>query len=244
MGRPRLRAAPRRRSQGRPAARDQPRQADDHPHWNLVAYMFHTRSGERVLVDRGDGVQVEGTLGGVRPARGQDELLVELEGTTWACTRADGEQWAPGRPGPGAGRDVDRAGRSPGAVDGSGVPAPGGACRPTWRVSRDADTRPGSLLRDARAAAAARGRRLPGLRGAQPRAVGGACPRHRAAAVHLARPARRDRELQHRGRLRDPQPRGPGRSSSSRRPVTSTRSSSCRARSSRWSPACGSRTSA
>ena len=90
------------------------------------------------------------------------------------------------------------------------APAPGGACRPTWRVSRDADTRPGSLLRDARAAAAARGRRLPGLRGAQPRAVGGACPRHRDAAVHLARPARRDRELQHRGRLRDPQPRGPG----------------------------------
>ena len=36
---------------------------DDHPHWNLVAYMFHTRAGERVLVDRGDGVQVEGTLG-------------------------------------------------------------------------------------------------------------------------------------------------------------------------------------
>lgn len=69
---------------------------DDHPHWNLVAYMFHTRAGERVLVDRGDGVQVEGTLGGVRPARGQDELLVDLEGTTWACTRADGEQWAPG----------------------------------------------------------------------------------------------------------------------------------------------------
>jgi hypothetical protein len=69
---------------------------DDHPHWEVVAYMFHTRAGERVLVDRGDGGQVEGTLGGVRPARGQDELLVELEGTTWACTRADGEQWAPG----------------------------------------------------------------------------------------------------------------------------------------------------
>ena len=58
--------------------------------------MFHTRAGERVLVGSGDGLQVEGTLGGVRPARGQDELLVELEGTTWACTRADGEQWAPG----------------------------------------------------------------------------------------------------------------------------------------------------
>ena len=40
---------------------------DDYPHWQLVAYMFHTREGDRVLVDRGTGEQVEGTLGGVRP---------------------------------------------------------------------------------------------------------------------------------------------------------------------------------
>lgn len=68
---------------------------DDHPHWELVAYMFHTREGERVLVDRGTGEQVEGELGGVRPGRGQDELLVRLDGATWACTRADGSDWAP-----------------------------------------------------------------------------------------------------------------------------------------------------
>lgn len=68
---------------------------DDHPHWDVVAYGFHTRAGERVLVDRGDGAPVEGTLGGVRAARGQDELVVELDGARWACTRADGQDWAP-----------------------------------------------------------------------------------------------------------------------------------------------------
>ncbi|MCW2739032.1 hypothetical protein [Nocardioides sp.] len=68
---------------------------DDYPHWDVVAYEFHTRPGERVLVDRGDGAQVEGTLRGVRAARGQDELLVEVDGVVWACTRADGSSWAP-----------------------------------------------------------------------------------------------------------------------------------------------------
>ncbi|WP_210649530.1 hypothetical protein [Nocardioides sp. SYSU D00065] len=68
---------------------------DDHPHWEVVAYEFHTSPGRRVLVDRGDGAQVEGTLGGVRPARGADELLVELDGAQWACRRADGHEWAP-----------------------------------------------------------------------------------------------------------------------------------------------------
>jgi len=68
---------------------------DDYPHWDVVAYEFHTRPGERVLVGSGDGSQVEGTLGGVRAARGQDELLVELDGTVWACTRADGQSWSP-----------------------------------------------------------------------------------------------------------------------------------------------------
>jgi hypothetical protein len=68
---------------------------DDYPHWEVVAYEFHTRPGERVLVDRGDGAQVEGTLGGVRAARGQDELLVDVDGATWACARADGTSWAP-----------------------------------------------------------------------------------------------------------------------------------------------------
>lgn len=68
---------------------------DDYPHWTPVAYMFHTRAGDRVLVDRGDGATTEGTLGGVRQGREQDELLVELDGETWACTRADGSAWAP-----------------------------------------------------------------------------------------------------------------------------------------------------
>jgi hypothetical protein len=68
---------------------------DDHPHWEVTSYHFHTRAGERVLVARGDEPQVEGTLGGVRRARGQDELLVELDGEVWACTRADGQDWAP-----------------------------------------------------------------------------------------------------------------------------------------------------
>jgi hypothetical protein len=67
---------------------------DDHPHWNVTSYEFHTRAGERVLVDRG-GDRVEAVLGGVRPGRDQDELLVELDGTVWACTRADGSSWSP-----------------------------------------------------------------------------------------------------------------------------------------------------
>lgn len=69
---------------------------DDHPHWEVVAYEFHTEPGKRVLVVRGGEPQVEGTLGGVRAARGQDELLVELGGSVWACVRADGENWGPG----------------------------------------------------------------------------------------------------------------------------------------------------
>ncbi|PKH37849.1 hypothetical protein SAMN05192575_101910 [Nocardioides alpinus] len=68
---------------------------DDYPHWDVVAYEFHTRAGDRVLVRTAEGTQVEGTLGGVRTARGQDELLVELDRTVWACTRADGQSWAP-----------------------------------------------------------------------------------------------------------------------------------------------------
>lgn len=68
---------------------------DDYPHWEVVAYEFHTLPGDRVLVGRDGRQQAEGTLGGVRAARGQDELLVDLDGTVWACVRADGEQWAP-----------------------------------------------------------------------------------------------------------------------------------------------------
>ena len=68
---------------------------DDHPHWGVVAYEFHTSPGRRVLVDRGDGAQVEARLDGVRTSRGADELLVELDGGAWACVRADGQAWAP-----------------------------------------------------------------------------------------------------------------------------------------------------
>lgn len=72
---------------------------DDYPHWEVVAYEFHTSSGKRVLIDQGDGRQVEGTLRGVRPAaRGQDVLLVETDGL-WGCLRADGSDWAPARNG-------------------------------------------------------------------------------------------------------------------------------------------------
>lgn len=68
---------------------------DDYPHWKVVAYGFHTAAGKRVLIDRGDGQQVEGVLGGVRPTtRGQDVLIVELDGQ-WGCVRADGSDWAP-----------------------------------------------------------------------------------------------------------------------------------------------------
>jgi hypothetical protein len=94
---------------------------NDHPHWNVVAYMFHTRAGDRVLVARGDDAQVEGVLGGVRSGRGQDELLVDLDGQAWACTRSDGEDWAPDRRGrtrvktlrvPVIARRVDATGRA------------------------------------------------------------------------------------------------------------------------------------
>jgi hypothetical protein len=72
---------------------------DDYPHWKVVAYMFHTRAGDRVLVARGDDAEVEGVLGGVRAGRGQDELMVDLGGETWACTRSDGKDWSPDRRG-------------------------------------------------------------------------------------------------------------------------------------------------
>ena len=94
---------------------------DDYPHWNLVAYMFHTRAGERVLVERGDAAQVEGVLGGVRPGRGQDELQIELDGEAWSCARSDGKDWSPDRRGrtrvetlkvPVLARRVDGAGRA------------------------------------------------------------------------------------------------------------------------------------
>lgn len=79
----------------KPAPRISDVKRNDYPHWKVVAYEFHTSPGKRVLVDRGNGSQVEGRLGGVRPAPGQDVLLVDLDGETWACTRADGEQWSP-----------------------------------------------------------------------------------------------------------------------------------------------------
>jgi hypothetical protein len=91
----RQRAASREAFAGQPVPEISRVKRDDYPHWEVVAYMFHTRAGDRVLVSRGEEPQVEGTLGGVRPARGHDELLVELAGQTWACTRADGEDWAP-----------------------------------------------------------------------------------------------------------------------------------------------------
>lgn len=68
---------------------------DDYPHWKVVAYGFHTSEGKRVRIDRGDQGVVEGTLHGVRPAaRGQDVLVVEIEGL-WGCVRLDGFNWAP-----------------------------------------------------------------------------------------------------------------------------------------------------
>lgn len=68
---------------------------DDYPHWKPVGYFFQTTDGTRVLIDRGDGRQVEGSLRGVRPTtRGQDVLVVDFEGE-WGCVRADGRDWAP-----------------------------------------------------------------------------------------------------------------------------------------------------
>ena len=95
----RQRAASREAFAGQPVPEISRVKRDDHPHWKVVAYMFHTRAGDRVLVDRGDGAATEGTLGGVRQGREHDELLVDLDGVTWACARADGTDWDPDRNG-------------------------------------------------------------------------------------------------------------------------------------------------
>jgi hypothetical protein len=95
----RQRAASREAFAGQPVPEISRVKRDDHPHWKVVAYMFHTRTGDRVLVDRGDGAATEGTLGGVRQGREHDELLVDLDGVTWACARADGSDWEPDRNG-------------------------------------------------------------------------------------------------------------------------------------------------
>jgi hypothetical protein len=95
----RQRAASREAFAGQPVPEISRVKRDDYPHWKVVAYMFHTRTGDRVLVDRGDGAATEGTLGGVRQGREHDELLVDLDGVTWACARADGTDWNPDRNG-------------------------------------------------------------------------------------------------------------------------------------------------
>ena len=95
----RQRAASREAFAGQPVPEISRVKRDDYPHWKVVAYMFHTRAGDRVLVDRGDGAATEGTLGGVRQGREHDELLVDLDGVTWACARADGTDWDPDRNG-------------------------------------------------------------------------------------------------------------------------------------------------
>jgi hypothetical protein len=95
----RQRAASREAFAGQPVPEISRVKRDDYPHWKVVAYMFHTRTGDRVLVDRGDGAATEGTLGGVRQGREHDELLVDLDGVTWACARADGTDWDPDRNG-------------------------------------------------------------------------------------------------------------------------------------------------
>jgi hypothetical protein len=91
----RQRAASREAFAGQPVPEISRVKRDDHPHWKVVAYMFHTRSGDRVLVSRGEEPQLEGTLGGVRQGREHDELLVDIDGVTWACARADGTDWNP-----------------------------------------------------------------------------------------------------------------------------------------------------
>ncbi len=81
---------------GQPLPRISRVKRDDYPHWKVVAYEFHTTDGKRVLVDRGEGEQVEGVLRGVRPARhGQDAVVVEVADRNWACVRADGSDWDP-----------------------------------------------------------------------------------------------------------------------------------------------------
>ena len=43
---------------------------DDYPHWNLVAYMFHTRAGERVQRrQRGGRVEFGGRIAAQQPSR-------------------------------------------------------------------------------------------------------------------------------------------------------------------------------
>ena len=94
---------------------------DDHPHWKLVAYMFHTRSGDRVLVDRGDGSRSRAPSVAYAPRAGTTSYW----SSSWARRgRARGPTARTGRP-IGRGRvrvatlTVPVLARR---VDGSGVP--------------------------------------------------------------------------------------------------------------------------
>ena len=181
---------------------------DDYPHWKLVAYMFHTRAGERVLVDRGDGAQVEGTLGGVRAARSQDELLVDLDGATGPAPGPTAEQWAPEDNGrvrvetltvPVLARHGD--GRAPAPAVDPADQHGGSAVTQTPDLEALLATLEQLPPHVGSSSAAAR-------RAATSGGPGG--PTSPSAAVDLPRPARRDRELHHRRRLRHPEPHGPG----------------------------------
>lgn len=107
---------------------------DDYPHWEVVAYEFHTKPGDRVLIARGGASQVEGRLGGVRAARGQDELLVDLDGTVWACTRADGLDWAP--------KDNGRVRVETLTVDVLARPVQGAAAAEEWTLQTNMEGQP------------------------------------------------------------------------------------------------------
>ena len=193
---------------------------------SLVAYMFHTRAGERVLVARGDGAEVEGILGGVRagtqarraagrPRRrdlGLHAVRRRRTGPpTAAAGRSDETLRVPASRGPPTER---RRGRAVDAADQHGGTA----------VTQTPDLE--AMFATLEQLPPHGGSRVPRVRGAQPRAVGRVG--RRSSETGCCRPrvtrASRPRTSPTEAVYAMLEPRGPRDRGRSRLPVTSARS--------------------